>query len=274
MKEFVDRVAVVTGAGSGIGRATSVRLADAGCHLALADVNAEGLAATAELIRTRGRTVSTHVVDVADEQAMFELPSAVLAAHGGVNILVNNAGVTSVGRFEDDSIEDLRWMVGINLWGMVYGCKAFLSHLQAADEAHIVNLSSMAAFVGFPLTAGYSLSKGAVRLFSEGLRGELRASGVGVTTVHPGAIDTNIIHAARGATAPKFGAMTQSKYRNLILTKPETVARKIHHAIAHNRPRVLVGPDAHFVDLIARIAPARSGLLGRAVDRAFPRATS
>lgn len=267
MQRIEGRVAVVTGAGGGIGRATSALLAERGCDLALADVDAAGLRTTAELVRAAGRDASTHVVDVSDAAAMAALPAAVLDAHGSCQILVNNAGVTTAGRFEDESLEDLRWIVGINVWGVLHGCKAFLPVLRQADEAHIVNLSSMVGFVGLPQNAAYSLTKGAVRAFSEALRAELVGSGIGVTSVHPGAIRTGIMAAARGAEAERLARLGANRLAPVLLRPPETVARRIVRAIERNQARAVVGPDARLLDVAARLLPGRSGLVGRAVNR-------
>ena len=267
MRQLQDRVAVVTGAGGGIGRATALLLAERGCHLALADVDAAAAEETALEVRAAGRTASVHVVDVADETAMRTFAGEVEAEHGGCQILVNNAGVTSAGRFEDEPLDDLRWIIGINVWGMLYGCHFFLPQLRAADEAHIVNLSSMVALVGFPQTASYSLTKGAIKSFTEALRAELVGSSIGVTSIHPGAINTGISAAARGAQAARLVSMSNSRFAPLALRPPTAVARSIVRAIENNRARALVGPDAHIIDLASRLAPGRSGLIGRITNR-------
>ena len=267
MKRLEGRVAVVTGAGGGIGRATSLLLAERGCDLALVEVNAAALEETAAAVRATGRRASTHVADVADEARMRALPDEVVAEHGGCNILVNNAGVTSAGRFEDESMADLHWIVDINVWGMLHGCAFFLPVLRAADEAHIVNLSSMVAFVGFPQTASYSLTKGAIKSVTEALRAELVGTSIGVTSVHPGAINTGISRAARGAQAARLQSLSDSRFAPLALRPPEAVARKIVHAIEHDRARAVVGPDAHVIDLVTRLVPGRSGLIGRITNR-------
>lgn len=267
MKQLHGRVAVVTGAASGIGRATAALLAERGCRLALVDVDEAGLASGAAEITAAGGRASTHVADVSNPDRMRALPDEVLAEHGSCHILVNNAGVTSAGRFADDQIEDLQWIVGINVWGVVHGCTFFLPVLREADEAHIVNLSSMVAFVGLPQNAAYSLTKGAVRSFTEGLRGELAGTSVGVTAVFPGAINTNIVHTARGAEAARLSSLGSSRLAPLVLRPPRAVARKVVRAIERDKARTLVGPDAHLLDLVARALPGRSGLLGRALDR-------
>lgn len=267
MKNFSDRVAVVTGAGSGIGRATSEALARRGCHLAIIDVSEEALAETARLIEAHGRAVSTHVVDVRDADAMAALPDAVVSAHGACHILVNNAGVTSAGPFEEESLEDLRWIVDINLWGVVLGCRAFLPHLRKTDEAHIVNLSSMVALLGFAQNAPYAMTKGAVRSFSEALRSELATASIGVTTVFPGAINTNIMSTARGSKADRLAPLAKSRLAPIVMRPPSAVAKRIVGAIERNKGRVVVGPDAHLVSVWSRLAPGRSGLIGRLTEK-------
>lgn len=262
-----DRVAVVTGAGSGIGRATSVALAREGADLALVDVRREGIEGTAREIRRAGREASLHVADVADRDRVAELPAEVLDAHGACHVLVNNAGVTSAGRFDAEAPDDLDWIVGINLWGVVHGCRAFLPTLREADQAHIVNLSSMVGLLGLPQNAAYSLTKGAVRAFTEALRSELVTTPIGVTTVFPGAVHTNIMHTARGAEAARLSSMGSSRLAPRLLLSPDTVARHIVRAIKGNKARAVVGLDAKAVDVVARIAPGRSGLVGHLVER-------
>ncbi len=263
--ELHDKVAVVTGAGSGIGRATARLLAERGCRVALVDIHQDRLDETADLVR--GPT-STHVADVSNWDRMLALPAEVVEAHGAVHVLVNNAGVTTAGRFEDDDLDVVHWLVDINVWGVVHGCKAFLPVLRQQDEAHIVNLSSMVAFVGMPQSAAYSMTKGAIRSFTESLRSELITTNIGVTSVHPGSIRTNIMRDSRGSQAALLAKLGTSKAAGVVLRSPDAVARGIAKGIEKERARVVVGPDARMLDLVSRIAPGRSGLVGRLVSKA------
>ena len=266
MKTMKGRIAVVTGAGGGIGRATSLALAGRGCHLALVDVKPDGLAETQEAVKALGVNATAHLADVSSSDRMAELPHEVTGAHGGCHILVNNAGVLSVGRFEEDKLDDIRWIIGINIFGIVHGCHYFLPVLRQADEAHIVNVSSMAAFAGIPQNAVYSLTKGAVRSFTEALRAELVGTNVGASTLFPGSTNTNIMRGSRGVQADRLNTLADKSLVRLFSSSPEAAGRKIVRAIEHKRARVLLGPDARLIDLSARILPGRTGLLGRALN--------
>ncbi|MEZ5323126.1 MAG: SDR family NAD(P)-dependent oxidoreductase [Microthrixaceae bacterium] len=256
-------VAFVTGAGSGIGRQTALALARRGADVALADVRPDRLEPVAHEIKALGRGATCHTVDVADSDAFWRVRDEVVEAHGRCNIVVNNAGVTSAGAFGSESLEDLRWIVGINLWGVVHGCRAFLEVLDEHRPAHIVNLSSMVGLLGLPHNASYSLTKGAVRSFSEALRAELAPAGIGVTTVFPGAIRTDITNRARGSSAIKLKEMGGSRFAPLVMRRPEAVASAIVKGVERNRGRVVVGPDARVVAGLTRLVPGRSGPLGR-----------
>jgi NAD(P)-dependent dehydrogenase (short-subunit alcohol dehydrogenase family) len=270
MKRIEGKVAVVTGAGSGIGRATSLGLAAAGCDLAVVDVDVQSLEETAQLVRETGRRASTHVADVSNKRRMEALPAEVLAVHERVDILVNNAGVTVARAFEDHTLEDLEWIVGVNFWGVLYGCKYFLPHLKAQDEAHIVNVSSMAGFVGLPMQSSYCATKAAVRGFSQSLATELFGTGVGVTAVFPGPVRTKVLRSARHAGdghVEKLADLLERRAR-----PPSVVAKKILSAIRRNQSHVSVGLLAHLTDWLSRLSPsATTGLLGWGYDRAKKR---
>jgi len=253
MKKLSDRVAVVTGAAGGIGRATSVALAKEGCHLALCDVNAAGLDETAALAREHGRTVTTHIVDVSNKERMRAFAEEVVAQHGGVNILVNNAGVTVAAPFENHSLEDFEWIVGINLWGVIYGCKFFLPYLQKADEAHIVNLSSLFGLLGVPSQTSYCATKFAVHGFSEALWVELRDQGIGVTSVHPGGVRTDIAKSARTTSSAQKSLAIDIIERFSVT--PEHCAKLIVSAIKKNKMKQMVTRETHMIFAAKRLAP-------------------
>lgn len=254
MRKLIDRTAVVTGAASGIGKATAELLARRGCRLALVDISEDGLATTAERIRRIGGEVSTHLLSVADKEAMFALPEQVVAEHGGVHILVNNAGVTVAKGLAEHSMDDWEWVVGVNLWGVIYGCTAFLDHLLVAEEAHIVNISSLFGIVGVPNQTSYCTTKFAVRGFTESLQEELRGTHVGTTVVHPGGIRTNIVQASRTDDDEMRARM--ARFFDKTAISPEQAADRIVGAIESNQPRLLITREAYAIDALRRIVPA------------------
>src|SRR5947209_4569245 len=199
MKDFQGRVAAITGAGSGIGRALARNLAGRGTHLALSDVDEVGLAETVALCEGHGVKVTSQRVDVADRAAMFAWADQVVADHGKVNLIFNNAGVALGATIEAMSYEDFSWLMSINFWGVVHGTKAFLPHLKAAGEGHIVNMSSVFGLISVPSQSAYNAAKFGVRGFTDALPMELEVDrcGVSSTTVHPGGIKTNIAKNAR-----------------------------------------------------------------------------
>lgn len=255
-----DKVAVVTGAGNGIGRAIACSLAARGCHLALVDINEKGLRATAALIGTKVR-VSFHALDVADYAAIAAFPDIVEAAHGQVDILVNNAGVALGGRFEQVSEDDFDWLMNINFNAVVRLTRAFLPRLQKRPEAQIVNVSSIFGLIAMPGQSAYAASKFAVRGFSEVLRNELLATGsrVKVTVVHPGGIKTSIADNARVSALvdPEEERAERARFAANLKMPPEKAGEIIVRGLEARRPRVLVGLDAKIVALIERLSPVK-----------------
>lgn len=270
MRNLEGKVAVVTGAASGIGRETALALAQKGCRVAVCDLNEDGLAETKRLLEAETSDVTTHRVDVSKRSEMEAFAEAVLDAHGPASIVVNNAGVTIIASFEEHSIEDIEWILGINLWGVIYGCKFFLPQLKRAGEGHIVNVSSIFGVIAPPDQTSYCMSKFAVRGLSESLRGEVAEHHIGVTSVHPGTIQTNIVKAARF-----LDPETKQTVRDRILrtfdrfgTGPEVVAERIIQAIENNSPRVVVTKEAHLADVLKRVMPATTdGLVTKIFNR-------
>jgi butyryl-CoA dehydrogenase len=267
VKSFDGRVAAITGAGSGIGRALAQQLAVRGAHLALSDIDEAGLAETVTLCEGSPVKVTSKRVDVADRAAVHSWADEVVADHGRVNLVCNNAGVAVAASIESVSYEDFDWLMDINFWGVVHGTKAFLPHLKTADEGHIVNLSSVFGLISVPTQAVYNASKFAVRGFTDALRIELEAerSTVSCTTVHPGGIKTNIARNARFDASLTGGRVDPAAdFHKIAMTTPEKAARVILGAVERNKRRVLVGPDAKAIDLLSRL-PA--GLYQRVLAR-------
>lgn len=251
-------VVVITGAASGIGRALVVRMASEGvAGIAISDVNEAGLNETAAMIN--GVPISTHVMDVSKLDEVKQFADDVIAKHGRVTHLINNAGVGVLGSFEQLSIEDFEWLMGINFWGVIYGCKIFMPLLKSQPQSHIVNVSSVFGLIAPEEQSAYCSSKFAVRGFTEALRHELVGSNVSVSCVHPGGIKTNIARNSRvGADTPEEWKQQGAKFFDRVAkTSPETAAEVIVKGIKDRNPRILIGQDAYAISTISRLFPAK-----------------
>jgi len=270
-------IAVVTGAASGIGRALAVALARSGHTLALADQNEAGLQDTIALLPDRA-IAAARTVDVADRAAVDAFARDVVARHGGVDLLINNAGVSIAGTVDELTVDEMAWVVNVNFWGVVHGVKAFLPSLLARGSATIVNVSSVFGLWGPPGQSAYAASKFAVRGFSESLRAELRDSGVHVVTVHPAGIKTAIARTSRIAagTDRALAERRRDQFdRRLLTIPPERAARAILDGVAKRRDRVLIGADAYRIDWITRLlGPRGSRMLSNVMLRGIAKNAS
>lgn len=262
-------VALVTGAAGGIGSALAERLVRDGSHVALVDRNADGLREVAARLRVRRPDV--RVTEITADLADPAMPEAVVAQalsdHGSISLLVNNAGVALAGRFEQVSVDDVDWLLDINLRSVLAVTSAALPHLPAG--AHIANISSLFGIVAPVGNAAYAASKFGVRGFSMALRTELAPRRIGVTTVYPGGIKTAIARQARrgrGVSEAEWEAGLRA-YDRFLVIEPADAARKIADGITRRRARVLIGPEAYAGDVLARIAPTGHASLFEYVAR-------
>jgi short-subunit dehydrogenase len=255
-----NSVVAITGAASGIGRALALRFAEEKiAGIAICDINEQGLNETAETIEKLGISVSTHLIDTSKLAEIEQLKTEMLERYGKVTHLINNAGVGLLGTFEQISLEDFEWLMSINFWGVIYGCKVFLPVLREQEMAHIINISSVFGIVAPPEQTAYCASKFAVRGFTESLRHELENTNVRVSTVHPGGIKTNIARSSRlGKNTPKdYQPQAADFFDKVALTSPEKAAETILQGIKSQNPRILIGKDAHAINYVSRLFPKK-----------------
>ena len=273
MQGFAGKVAVVTGAGSGIGQALAVELGRSGASVAISDIDAEGLAVTEERLKAIGAQVKTDRLNVTEREAFLLYADAVAEHFGKVNQIYNNAGIAYVGDVEVTPFKDIERVIDVDFWGVVNGTKAFLPHLIASGDGHVVNVSSLFGIFSVPGQAAYNSAKFAVRGFTESLRQEMAISGqpVAVTTVNPGGIKTAIMRNATSAEGFDRANLTTFFDKKLTMTTPEKAAKIILEAVRKKKARVLVGPDAKALDLIVRAAgPRYQTLFSGAIARFLP----
>lgn len=264
MTKLAGKVVAVTGAASGIGRALAQALQDRGAHLALADVNEVGLQETAALLSSVTR-VTTQVVDVCDREGVEAWAAQTVQEHGGVDAIINNAGLAARGTVSDMAYEDFKRVIDVDMWGVVHGVRAFLPHLRKRGSGHIVNVSSINGMVPFALNGPYNMAKYAVLGLSETLMQELENEPIQVSCVHPGGIRTNIVRNAKG-----MSNRDASTFNRIARTSAEEAAAVILDGMEKNTPRIYVGLDAKLMAAAKRLAP---GLTVRMVGKASSRAT-
>src|SRR5690349_17539618 len=273
MKSLNDKVVVITGAGSGMGREMALKAAREGALLAISDWNAEGLAETVDLVKGIGAEVRSDVIDVSDRAAMAAWATAVVEQFGRVNMVVNNAGVSVTGDFEEMSYDDFDWIVGVNFMGVVHGTKEFLPHLIASGDGALVNISSLFGLISMPGQTAYNATKYAVRGFTEALREEMLINGhdVTVTCIHPGGIKTGIARNGRKTASQDAAAIDSFFEKKLARMTAERAAQIILDGALAGKARVLVGIDAHALHHFAKLTGSRyQDIVARLAPRTMP----
>jgi len=255
MTYSTGKSAVITGAGSGIGRALAQQLNREGCALFLSDVDGNGLAETVASLERRDVPVAQQEVDVSDKAAMDRWAAAIAEQQPAVDIMVNNAGVAYSARVDECNYDDVQWLMGINFWGVVHGTMAFLPLLKAAPQGHLVNISSIFGMIGVPTQSAYNAAKFAVRGYTEALRMEMDGSNVHICCVHPGGVGTNIARRSRGGPAEISADEKAALFDQHVRTTAESAAAQIIGAVAKRKPRLIIGPDAKFINLLTRLFP-------------------
>ncbi len=273
MQGFAGKVAVVTGAGSGIGRALALELARSGATVAISDVDTAGLAQTEDRLKAIGAPVKSDRLDVTEREAVLAYANQVSEHFGKVNQIYNNAGIAFTGDIEVSEFKDIERVIDVDFWGVVNGTKAFLPHLIASGDGHVINVSSVFGLLSVPGQAAYNSAKFAVRGFTEALRQEMALARhpVKVTTVHPGGIKTAIARNSTAAEGVDADQLARRFDKWLTFTGPQKAARVILRGVHKNRARVLIGPDAKALDLLARVSGSGyQRLVGPLLGRTMP----
>ncbi|MEH6581116.1 MAG: SDR family NAD(P)-dependent oxidoreductase [Halioglobus sp.] len=249
------KTAVITGAGSGIGRALAQQLNREGCKLLLSDIDPKGLEGTLQSLERADVTAESQILDVSDKSAVHTWAEDIAAKQHSVDIMINNAGVALMASVEESEYADIEWMMSINFWGVVYGTKAFLPLLRNSPQGHLVNVSSIFGIVGIPSQSAYNAAKFAVRGFTEALRHELAGSNVHVCCVHPGGIKTNIARNGRTNNASMTADQRGANFEKIAGTTAQSAAKEIVSAIEKHKIRLLIGNDARLLSLLSRLFP-------------------
>jgi short-subunit dehydrogenase len=249
------KIAVITGAGSGIGRALALQLNREGCELYISDISPEGLNETQARLERQDIKASSRLVDVADKTAVHAWADHIATEKGHVDIIINNAGVALMSTVEESQYQHQEWLMNINFWGVVYGTQAFLPLLRCAEQGHLINISSVFGLIGVPTQSAYNAAKFAVRGYTEALRQEMAGSNVHVCCVHPGGIKTNIAHSSRGGDPNISARERDSEFQKFARTTAESAAAQIIRALEKRKKRLLIGTDANYISLISRLFP-------------------
>lgn len=268
MKNLQNKVAAITGTASGIGKELALQLAAEGAIVAISDYNKIGLNETYQQIIAAGGKASQHIVDVSKKDQVYNFAKEAIKAHGQVDIVINNAGVAlGAMTMETVNYEELDWIFGINLWGVIYGTKAFLPTIKSRPEGAIINISSVFGLSGIPEQGPYCMTKFAVRGLTESLRSELRDTNVLVMQVHPGGIKTNIARSSRNRNISQAEQERLSNnFDKVAKTSPQKAAQIIIKGLKKNKPRVRIGADARFIDRLVRFFPIKGvAMIGKQI---------
>ncbi len=267
VREYRDRVAVVTGAANGLGRALAKELAARRCHLALIDTDASRLQKVREELARTGVVVTHHCADVGSEQALQRIAAEIGSTHGAVHLVINNAAVSASASFANTGTTEFERIIRVNFFGVVYGCRAFLPFLQRHAEGQILNVGSCFAWLGYPGKTAYASSKGALRAFSESLRLEVASSGVGVTLLYPGPLNTSLLRNGMSDSEQR-----RNREEQFLISRGlpiERVVQRCLDQLLSNPDRIVIGLDYCLIDMLARVSPRMAGrVMGFAARRA------